>query len=42
MNILKALGGVDLTKYALSPIVHYVQRSKIGYKVKKCCKIVKN
>ena len=30
MNILKALGGVDFTKYALSPISQYVQWSKIG------------
>ena len=31
MNILKALGGVDFTKYALSHISQYVQWSKIGY-----------
>ena len=31
MNILKALGGVDFTKYALLPISQYVQWSKIGY-----------
>ena len=30
MNILKALGGVDFTKYALLPICQYVQWSKIG------------
>ena len=30
MNILKALGGVDFTKYALLPISKYVQWSKIG------------
>ena len=30
MNILKALGGVDFTQYALSPISQYVQWSKIG------------
>ena len=30
MNILKALGGVDFTKYALLPIGQYVQWSKIG------------
>ena len=30
MNILKALGGVDFTKYALLPISQYVQWSKIG------------
>ena len=30
MNILKALGGVDFTKYALSPISQYKQWSKIG------------
>ena len=30
MNILKALGEVDFTKYALSPISQYVQWSKIG------------
>ena len=29
MNILKALGGVDFTKYLLSPISQYVQWSKI-------------
>ena len=29
-NILKALGGVDFTKYALLPISQYVQWSKIG------------
>ena len=31
MNILKALGIVDFTKYALLPISQYVQWSKIGY-----------
>ena len=31
MNILKALGGVVFTKYALLPISQYVQWSKIGY-----------
>ena len=30
MNILKALGGVDFTKYALLPISQYAQWSKIG------------
>ena len=30
MNILKALGGVDFTKYALSQISQYVQWSNIG------------
>ena len=30
INILKALGGVDFTKYGLSPISQYVQWSKIG------------
>ena len=30
MNILKALGGDDFTKYALSPISQYVQWSKTG------------
>ena len=30
MNILKALGGVDFTKYTLIPISQYVQWSKIG------------
>ena len=30
MNILKALGGVDFTKYALLPISQYVQWSEIG------------
>ena len=30
MNILKALGGVDFTKYALLYISQYVQWSKIG------------
>ena len=29
MNILKAIGGVDFTKYALSPISQSVQWSKI-------------
>ena len=29
MNKLKAVGGVDFTKYALSPISQYVQWSKI-------------
>ena len=29
MNILKAIGGVDFTKYALSPISQYVLWSKI-------------
>ena len=31
MNILKAPGGVDFTKYALLPISQYVQWTKIGY-----------
>ena len=31
MDTLKALGGVDFTKYALSPIIQYVQWSKIGH-----------
>ena len=31
MNILKALGGVDFTKYALLTISQYVQWSKIAY-----------
>ena len=30
MNIPKALGGVDFTKYTLLPISQYVQWSKIG------------
>ena len=30
MNILKALGGVDFTKYAILPISQYVQWSKFG------------
>ena len=30
MNILKALGGVTFTKYALLPISQYVQWSKTG------------
>ena len=30
MHTLKALEGVDFTKYALSPIIWYVQWSKIG------------
>ena len=30
MNILKALGEVDFTKYALLPISQYVQWTKIG------------
>ena len=30
MIILKALGGVDFTKYALLPISQYVQWSEIG------------
>ena len=29
IDILKAIGGVDFTKYALSPISQYVQWSKI-------------
>ena len=41
MNILKALGGVDFTKYALSPISQYVQWSKIGY-VKNAVNLSKN
>ena len=40
MNILKALGGVDFTKYALSPISQYVQSSKIG-QVKNAVKLSK-
>ena len=31
MNILKALGGVDFTTYALLPISQYVHWKKIGY-----------
>ena len=30
-DTLKALGGVDFTKYKLLPISQYVQWSKIGY-----------
>ena len=30
MNILKARGGVDFTKYALIPISQYVQWSKLA------------
>ena len=30
LNILKALGGVDFTKYALLPISQYVQWSKLA------------
>ena len=30
MNILKALGEVDFTKYALLPISQYVQWTEIG------------
>ena len=30
MNILKALGGVEFTKYALLPISQYVHWTKIG------------
>ena len=30
LNILKALGGVDFTKYALLPISQYEKWSKIG------------
>ena len=30
MNILKTLGGVDFTKYALFPISQYVQWLKLG------------
>ena len=30
MNILKALGGVDFTKYALLPVSIYAQWSKNG------------
>ena len=30
MNILKVLGGVDFTKYALLPIGQYVHWTKIG------------
>ena len=41
MNILKALGGVDFTKYALLPISQYVQWSKIG-KVKNAVNLSKN
>ena len=40
MNILKALGGVDFTKYALLPISQYVQCSKIG-KVKNAVNLSK-
>ena len=39
MNILKALGGVDFTKYALLPISQYKHWAKIG--CSKCCKFVK-
>ena len=38
---LKALGGVDFTKYALPTIIVYKQWSRNGY-VEKCCKFVKN
>ena len=38
---MKALGGVDFTKYALPTIIVCKQKSKNG-KVKKCCKFVKN
>ena len=31
MNILKALGGVDFTRYALSTISQYVHWTEIGY-----------
>ena len=31
LNILKALGGVDFTKYAPLPISQYVHWTKIGY-----------
>ena len=40
-EILKALGGVDFTNYALPTIIVYKQWSKNGF-VKKCCKFVKN
>ena len=40
-EILKALGGVDFTNYALPTIIVYKQWSKNGY-VKKCYKFVKN
>ena len=33
MNILKALGEVDFTKYTLLPTSQYVQWSKIGRKL---------
>ena len=39
-EILKALGEVDFTKYALPTIIVYKQWSKNGY-VEKCCKFVK-
>ena len=38
MNILKALGGVDFTKYALLPISQYVQ----NWLSSKCCKVKNN
>ena len=41
MNILKALGEVDFTKYALSPISQYVHWDK-NWLSSKCCKFVKN
>ena len=41
INILKALGGVDYTKYALLPIRQYVHWTKI-WRSSKCCKFVKN
>ena len=31
MDTLKAEEGVDFTKYALLPLIQYVQWSKIGY-----------
>ena len=41
MNILKALGGVDFTKYALLPISQYVHWTK-NWLSSKCCKFVIN
>ena len=40
-KILKALGGVDFTNYALPTIIVYKQWSRNG-NVEKCCKFVKN
>ena len=30
IHVLKGLGGIDFTKYALSPMSQYIQWSKIG------------